>query len=214
MAYQNFDVQIQNLLSIDSTTLSSIQDSLDTWMTNGAKEITNLMPEDMLNTVATESSAFVPNTGLTVTTYKILKVYRNDGTIDQPCRRVPAMLRGRVTDPDDMNYATATDPVYYTEPQTDGTMKVIILPSSSASVGKVVYATPPTVDASSGGSIAGFPDEAEYLVMLYGAIKAGEYLLAKNEDIELLSPILVNLKSDYQSGLGALYGRPQEARAQ
>jgi hypothetical protein len=92
-------------------------------------------------------------------------------------------------------------------------MKVIILPASSSSVGKVVYASPPTVDASSGGSIAGFPDEAEYLVMLYGAIKAGEYLLANNEDIELLSPLLANLRNDYQTGLSALYGRQAEAQA-
>ena len=213
MAYQNFDVQIQNLLAIDSTTLASIQGLLDTWMTNGAKEITNLMPRDMLNSVATETSAFDPDSGTTLTTFKILKVYRNDGTIDQPCRRIPAALRGRATDRDDMNYATATDPVYYTEPQTDGTMKVIILPVSSSSVGKVVYASPPTVDASSGGSIAGFPDEAEYLVMLYGAVKAGEYLLANNEDIELLSPIIANLKNDYQMGLAALYGQQGGARA-
>ena len=53
-------------------------------------------------------------------------------------------------------------------------------------------------------SIANFPDEAEYLVVLRAAIFAAEYLLAIEEDVELYAPVLATIKAQYQEGIVAL----------
>mgnify|MGYP003133589854 CR=1 FL=1 len=60
---------------------------------------------------------------------------------------------------------------------------------------------------STGGNVlkkGAFPDEAEYLVVLYTAIKAVEQMLATNEDLELYTPMLQNLKVDYSQGIEIL----------
>ena len=54
--------------------------------------------------------------------------------------------------------------------------------------------------------IANFPDEAEYLVVLYAAIKATEYMMLSEEDQEVYAPQLATLKQDYAQGLTALKG--------
>ena len=54
--------------------------------------------------------------------------------------------------------------------------------------------------------IANFPDEAEYLVTLYAAIKATERLMLDQEDQEVYAPQLATLKQDYAQGLAALKG--------
>jgi hypothetical protein len=95
---------------------------------------------------------------------------RNDGTIDQPCRLIPAWKRGRAADSSDMEYATATDPVYYTN---DG--KFNILPSGGSGnklVSIPTYSQSSPLDASAISTITNFPNEAEYLVVLYAAVKA------------------------------------------
>ena len=57
--------------------------------------------------------------------------------------------------------------------------------------------------------IANFPDEAEYLVVLYAAIKATEYMMLFEEDQEVYGPQLTALKQDYQQGLSSIAGSPK-----
>ena len=62
---------------------------------------------------------------------------------------------------------------------------------------------------TTGGNVlkkGAFPNEAEPALVLYVAVKAGEYLLASEEDMELLSPIIGNLKDDYMRSVNALNG--------
>ena len=66
-----------------------------------------------------------------------------------------------------------------------------------------------TIDTdATGGTVerigSGFPDEAEYLVVLKAAIIALEYQMAMEEDMELYTPMVVNLKQDYLQGINAL----------
>jgi len=66
-----------------------------------------------------------------------------------------------------------------------------------------------TTAESTGGNVlkkSSFPDEAEPALVLYVAVKAGEYLLANEEDMELLTPIIGNLKDDYMRSVNALNG--------
>ena len=51
---------------------------------------------------------------------------------------------------------------------------------------------------------SGFPDEAEQLVVLKASITATEYLLATEEDLELYTPIVANLRAEYMQGINAL----------
>tara|TARA_R100001594_G_scaffold4707_5_gene15894 strand:+ start:3192 stop:4769 length:1578 start_codon:yes stop_codon:yes gene_type:complete len=150
---------------VDLVGTFSDETALDSFITEGANEVINAMPRSMQERVAEETS-FTNTT--TSEGSKVLHVLRNDGTIDQPCRKVPARNRGRIQDSSDMQYATATDPAYYVQDALvtifpTGTGKLVSIPT---------YNQGSALDASSLSTITNFPNEAEYLVTLYAAIKA------------------------------------------
>ena len=160
MAETKFNAQVVNLVGTfgDET-------ALDSFITEGANEVINAMPRSMQERVAEETS--FSNT-TTSEGSKILHVLRDDGTIHQPCRKVPAIRRGRIQDSSDMEYATATDPAYYIQDALvtifpTGTGKLVSMPT---------YNQGSALDASSLSTITNFPNEAEYLVTLYAAVKA------------------------------------------
>jgi len=155
---------------VDLVGAFSDETALDTFITEGANEVINAMPRPMQERVAEETAV---STGTTTSEgHKVLYMLRTDGTIDQPCRRIPARQRGRVADSDDMEYATTSDPAYYIN---DG--KFNILPSGGSGnklVSVLTYSqeSGTILDASDIDTIANFPNEAEYLVVLYAAVKA------------------------------------------
>ena len=161
MAETKFNAQVVNLVGTfgDET-------ALDSFITEGANEVINAMPRSMQERVAEETPV---TTGTTTSEgHKVLDMLRTDGAIDQPCRRIPARQRGRVADSDDMEYATTSDPAYYVK---DG--KFNILPSGAGLlVSMPTYSQTSPLDASAISTITNFPNEAEYLVTLYAAIKA------------------------------------------
>ena len=157
---------------VDLVGTFSDETALDSFVTEGANEVINAMPRSMLDRIAEETTVTSGTT--TSEGHKVISMTRNDGTIDQPCRYIPSRKRGRAADSSDMEYATATDPVYYIQ---DG--KFSILPSGGS--GNKLASVPTysqvasggnRIDASSAESITNFPNEAEYLVTLYAAIKA------------------------------------------
>ena len=150
---------------VDLVGTFSDETALDSFITAGANEVINAMPRPMQERVAEETS-FTNTT--TSEGSKVLHVLRNDGTIDQPCRRIPARYRGRIQDSSDMQYATSTDPAYYVQDALvtifpTGTGKLVSIPT---------YNQGSALDASSLSTITNFPNEAEYLVTTYAAIKA------------------------------------------
>tara|TARA_R100001530_G_scaffold125589_1_gene94170 strand:- start:379 stop:1407 length:1029 start_codon:yes stop_codon:yes gene_type:complete len=156
----DFDAQIQDLVGTGFTD----QTAMDTWMTDGVKEVINSMPPSMLelcSSVQSFTSTKVGSESETLSTAKISGV-----TLDgEPCRLIPAVLKNKVSSVDDMDYATLTDPVYYIEGN-----KINALPSvGTCKYSEVQYTS---VNASEDDAIANFPDEAEYLVVLYASIKA------------------------------------------
>ena len=159
----NFDAQVIDLVGSSWT---EDQDAVNQFITEGANEVINAMPRSMLERVAEETPV---TTGTTASVgHKVLHMLRNDGTIDQPCRRIPANKRGRAADSDDMEYATTSDPAYYVK---DG--KFNILPSGAGLlVSMPTYSQTAPLDASDISTIPNFPNEAEYLVTLYAAMKA------------------------------------------
>ena len=202
-----FQVQIEDMIgtvggsSSDTTAISS-------FLTDGAKEVISLMPENLLRLCASEvtftpqaagseSSASLLNTG------KVFNIRRNDGTIDQPCRLIASNLKGRASDSDDLDFATVTDPVYYIESNY-----LNVLPSSSSAVGKYSEGQYPTVSYGD-SSIATFPDEFEYVVVLYAAVKGMERIVTDimvDEDIEL-----ANARKDQYTWLVGQYAKAIQA---
>jgi hypothetical protein len=159
-----FEAQVEGLtsISIDGSSAPT-QTELTQFLTDGAKEIINVLPPNLVD-LCSSSQSFTSGTADTLNTGKVLRVFRSDGDIKQPCRRVNAMQKGRLSDSEDMNYATVTDPVYYIENNSLDVLPV----GGSATYSEVQY---PSV-AYGDSAISVFPDEAEYLVPLYAAVKS------------------------------------------
>jgi hypothetical protein len=165
------------------------------WLTDSAKEVIKAMPQRLLSLCASNVT-FTSGTPSTMNTGKILTVFRSDGDIQQPCRKVESYQKGRYSDPEDMNKATVTDPVYFVENNTLDVLPV----GGSCTYSEVQFPSVSFDDTS----ISSFPDEAERAVVVCAAIKAAEHLLAHEEDIELLAPVLGALKEDYQREMSGL----------
>tara|TARA_R100000995_G_scaffold82181_1_gene55773 strand:- start:1269 stop:3212 length:1944 start_codon:yes stop_codon:yes gene_type:complete len=163
-----FEAQVEGLtsLSIDGSSAPT-QTELTQFLTDGAKEILNVFPlaKKALYTTATSLNASSAN--LTIGGSEIFSVTRDDGTINQPCRLIPANMSGRASDSDDMNAASATDPVYYI---TNNVLSVIPEPTNSNNAQVQTLAYPSVAYGDS--SITKFPDEAEYLISLYASVRS------------------------------------------
>ena len=179
----------------DSPTGETYRAHTTQWLTDSAKEVINQLPKHLLPLCSAEQS-FTSGTPDTLNTGKVLNVFRNDGDIKQPCRQIDSSYKGRVLDSDDMDYASVTDPVYFIENNT-----IDVIPVSGAVTYSEVQHPAVAYDAS---NISVFPDEAEYLVVIYAAIKSLEALYSDSEDIELYIPIISQLKEDYKVGLSRL----------
>ena len=227
----SFGEQIHALTGFDgdSASASEIGENYDDvtaeWMNISVREVVSLLPPQMLQRCAKAGSAFAPSTG-EAHEEKVISVIRTRNTegtpqFDNPndvfvCREIPFMQSHKASDPDSLEHATETDPVFYYEPQTDtNAVKIKVLPTSSSSLAKAYSVDYPTVDHSH-SAIDNFPDEAEHLVVLRAAITAVEYKLNFEEDAELYIPILSTLKNQYQEGvLGLTTGSiiPQQQKA-
>jgi len=164
----NFDAQVIELVG---TTYTTDQDALNQFITEGANEVINAMPRAIMERVAKETAVVDGTTSSEG--HKILHVLKNDGTIDQPCRLVLASKRGKIQDSSDMEFATTSDPAYYIQ---DG--KINIFPNGNGlMVSMPTYSQSSPIDASLSGTIANFPNEYEYLVVLYAAIKSLQQVL-------------------------------------
>jgi len=169
-----FEAQVEGLtsLSIDGSSAPT-QTELTQFLTDGAAEVINAMPRNLKLLCATEdtfTSTAVGSEAETLESGQILQVTRSDGTIEQPCREIPAMQRGRASDSDDMNAASATDPVYYVY---NG--KINALPASGSC--KYLEVNNPAV-AYGDSSVSNFPDEYEYLIPLYASVKSLQNAMA------------------------------------
>ena len=161
-----FEAQVEGLTSLDIDGSSApTQAELTQFLTDGAKEILNTLPRSKQSLFTTSNDLNTSSQSLTLLGSEIFSVTRDDGTINQPCRRVPAELNGRIRDADDMMAATVTDPAYYV---TNNILVVVPSPTNAqnAHVHTLNY---PTVSFGD-SAIAKFPDDAEYLVPIYGAI--------------------------------------------
>ena len=163
-----FEAQVEALttISIDGSSNPN-QTQLTQFLTDGAKEVLNALPINIQRKYGTTNTLNNSSTTLTLGTSKILSVTRYDGTIQQPARQVDPRLRGRISDSSEVIFATATDPAYYIH---NGV--VVIYPTPTATkTADVETLNFPSV-AYGDSAITKFPDDAEYLVVIYAAIKS------------------------------------------
>tara|TARA_R110002020_G_scaffold28691_1_gene91150 strand:- start:3707 stop:4354 length:648 start_codon:yes stop_codon:yes gene_type:complete len=199
----NFDVQILDLVNSDF----SDQVAMDGWATDGVKEIINVLPPELKIECATITSLTSSTPMDLDATGKVFHVTREnaDSGYHIGCRGVNPILAGSADDSTSLNYVTATDPIYWIESDTGGDPKLFVKPTPTANQpARVHHVAFPTVDVSAVSSIVNFPNEAEYLVVLYTAIKVAESLMVSEEDPELFVPIITVLKQNYDKGITML----------
>ena len=175
-----FDAQITDLVggTIDQT-------ACDQWMEDGVRELVNLFPKnlkEMCYSKNTFTSAAAGSEAETIASQHLGNVFAGSYV----CRRINGTDKYKASDSDEMLYATSTDPAYYIE---GGILN--ILPASSSGV---YYLIPdPSIDASADSAISSFPNEAEYLVVLYASIKQlHQYMNSKKSDLpsDIVTPVL------------------------
>ena len=180
-----FATQIQDLVG---GTLD--QSACDQWAADACKEIINVLPEKLkIKCAAATTLSNSPSVMDMDAVGEILHVTRlsaNSGGYQVPCREIPSMYGGLATDEEDLNYyGTATDPVYWIDGNTSDAATLYVKPTPTAQQTSIVHhISYPTVDVSAVSIIANFPDEAEYLVVLYTAIKQlQQYMNLKDNDL-------------------------------
>ena len=177
-----FEAQVEGLtgLSIDGSSAPT-QTELTQFLTDGAKEVLNSLPRSRQEMFTTSNELNSSSVSLTLLGSEVFSVTRDDGTINQPCRKVPASLNGRIRDSGDMMAATSTDPAYYI---VNNILSVVPEPSNSNNAHVQTLNYPSVSHAAS--TIAAFPDDGEYLIPLYASIKSLQNALSAksgNSDI-------------------------------
>ena len=178
---------------------STEDDALSDWLADGSREIINILPPELLQYCSGATRLDDSPSSLAISTDtdmgKILHVTHSNGTRQIPCRLIPAAYSGYANDFTSLTYfGTDSDPVYWitgTQNSSDTTSAASILevfptPTSSKTA-FVHHITYPGV-LHSWTSIDNFPDNAEYLVVLYAAQKALQRLMNnKNASLSALS---------------------------
>tara|TARA_R110000824_G_scaffold383576_1_gene577219 strand:- start:555 stop:1196 length:642 start_codon:yes stop_codon:yes gene_type:complete len=207
-----FKTQIQDIIGAFDDDVA-----INQFLTDGAKELINMMPRDLKEKCTTETT--LNNSATTMDMDGVGEVlYVNRLSADSggsriPCRKVPSMYGELSNDSNSLYKASATDPVYWILSSGD-TAILNVIPAPTANQTAIVYHVAyPSIVGSDVSVIANFPDELEYLVVLYAAIKIIERQLIEEEDNELYVPIVTTLKQDYGQGL-QLSGLIKQAKAE
>ena len=180
------------------------------WLTDGAREVINVLPPRLKEKCMTITNLYIDNSDTTMDMDgkgDILYVTREnaDSGVFAPCRKISSMYGDLTNDSDNIIYgATSTDPIYYIESNSSGNSTLFVKPTpTSLRPAKVYHVSYPTVTYSA-TTITNFPDEAEHLVVLYAAIRATEHMMLSEEDQEVYAPQLATLRQDYAQGLASL----------
>ena len=179
--------------------------AMSQFMQDGVRQLVNLLPPNRLveivstETLDTDDPTFIL-TGANYTRGRVVNVSReNAQSIKQLCRQIPVSLASRAQDPEDLIFATETDPVYYI---SAGVLTVLPAPTNNKTA-EVAYVNLPAV-VYGDEKIDGFPNDLEPIVVLYAAVKAAQWLLASEEDEDLYVPIITSLKADYVQAISLL----------
>ena len=165
-----FDTEIQALAGTATTS------EMSQWMTDGVKEIVNILPLE-LKVKCTSRTSITDLNGTDLDSKgEILYITRlsaDSGGFEKACREILPMYGDLTNDSSDMMYyAVVTDPVYFKTNNASGNPTLFVRPNPTAAQPAYVHhISYPSITSNSDTTIANFPDEAEYLVVLYASIK-------------------------------------------
>jgi len=142
--------QIEDLIG-DITDTTAVTE----WASDTAREVINLLPQDMLWSVSTSISD--SGSGATVSTAKFLYAHKSGYEANE----IKPEMKARATDTGSIYLATSESPVFYREGGT-----VYVLPGGGT-VQAVQY---PTI-AYDDSAVAGVPDDVKHLVIMGTAVK-------------------------------------------
>lgn len=158
------------------------------WVNLGIRVIVGRTPVKKCKQLySTAPAKFAPTTGITLETSKLISVLRDDGdSIARECREILFEDSEGIDDVNSWFYPSEFKPKFVVEPQTDGTVKLMVYPASVSSIATANYVSYPEVDPASLTTLAGFPEELEPFVDLYaviqGKIRSLGYYRKKTED--------------------------------
>ena len=211
----NFADQIHALTGFDADSTSDSETDEDfnllanQWLVDAAKEVINILPPK-LKMKCVKITALTSSTPMDLDSAgEILHATREnaDSGYHIGCREINPIYGGSADDSSSLHYVTATDPVYWVESDTGGDPKLFVKPTPTANQpARIHHVAFPTISHSD-SAIVNFPNEAEYLVVLYASIKAIEYVMLQEEDSEVYSPQYTVLKQDYDRGIQMLITR-------
>ena len=197
---EKFEDRINILTGFTDIHGSGEDDAISAWLTEGAKQISMILPLDRLEELSktatvTSDSGFDLDTNQT--RGRVVSVTRKDiyGT-EQICRKISKIYASRASDPNDLMAASSTDPLYYMD---YAKIKILPVPTTSQTA-HIMYIHLYDISETS-TDIDNFPTEIEHIVVLYAAIKAAESLLQSEGDEELYIPVINSLKEDYAQAL-------------
>ena len=175
---ETFKNQVDALTGFGNTE----DDALSDWLTAGARTIFNVLPENKLERVASNTNF---TDSLDVEGKKILSVLRKDASNSNrymSCRKLLPSQMGTVHDSSYMEYATTNDPAYIVHNDVLNTFPQSVASNDS----RAVYINAGITVAHGDSSITNFPDEAEHAVVLHASRNALQRLMnniQSNSDI-------------------------------
>ena len=180
-----FQEQVMGLtgLTIDAGSTNPSRAEFTTFLTDGAKEIINILPPKLKEKCASISIVNATN-GTTLDMDaggEILQVTRlsaDSGGYQIPCRNIHPMYGDLANDSGSLHYATVTDPAYWITSNSSGVSTLFVKPTATDAQPSNVYRVAYPTVAYNDAVIANFPNEAEYLVTLYAAIKSLQSTMA------------------------------------
>jgi len=167
-----FEEQIEALTGLAiSTDTNPTQTQVTQYLTDGAKEVVNALPKNLLALCSKNDTFTSQPVGSeanldSLVSGKIIAVMAGN----YEARRIPSRLKHEANDSASMMYATNTDPVFYIQNNY-----LNVLPAGTSSVvDEVAYPTVAFSDSAIDLATSGapFPDELEYLVVLFASMRA------------------------------------------
>ena len=172
-----FQAQVTGLtnVTISSSGTNPIESELSTFLTDGAKEIINILPlplkEKCASITILDNDPTIYDMDAGGEVLSVTRLSADSGGYYLPCRQVPAMYGDLTNDSGSIHYATGSDPAYWITSNSLGISTLFVKPTTTAAQPANVYRIAYPSVAYSESVIANFPNEAEYLVTLYAACK-------------------------------------------
>lgn len=169
-------------------TTTHMQDAYD----HGLRAVVMTMPKEAWEFFGKNEIDFLPLLGTPLTTDKVIRVLRLDGSIYRKCQKIESDMAGPAADANSIHYASEFTPVYFVDAGTFSNPMLRVLPDDGSKIAKLVCVAIPSVDVTTDTIVPHFPDELEELPEIYTAAwirqrEAGYSRRASQDELEAIT---------------------------